>query len=461
MNRRCFAALVIALSTVLVSAQRTEAANGSNYLHLINGLDYFFGKTAPAGKFRGIFRCFPSEMLHSPTLVVEPTNPLAGTYATKIVALHFTVFAAPSKLITFPTVALTSAVGTCGFLTSSGALNFGFLSVSGFGRIMGGPLDGGTGIVNFLGGVQNIQVLWPGHTNAIVQIGLNLTALHGSPSTIAVPEGESLVYWVQDDPNQFFPGLRQYWTGSVDEQFLCSLSHSFMLSTSGTVLSFQPWSEFSIGLGTLDASMTPVITSLGPGISGLNAHDGSLGFSPGFDQGSGTLTISATGFTGGGEFLGFAIYDENNQYGGSSRLAIANLPGTSGTCAGYIPSPWPSGFGGSVLSSIIPQSPRSVGVFDPLTALLLNNAIWVMSTNHNTAPGSMNIPWFPAAADISGSNATGINGGFVIPLPNCTALPGLVVNWWNWPTDPTNNFVDSAASGGHSNTNSYQTLFFP
>jgi hypothetical protein len=202
-----FAVAALALSAVLVSAQKAEAANGSNYLHLMNGVDYFYGKTPTAGAYAGIWKCFPSEMLHSPTLVVDPASPLVGTYSTKVVTMHFTVTASAGNLINFPTVALTSAVGTCDFLTSAGTLNYGLFSVAGFGTIVGGPLNGGTGIVNLLAGVANVQITNPFTSpGTIVQLALNLSALFGIPSTIAVPEGESLVYRVQDDPNQFGAG---------------------------------------------------------------------------------------------------------------------------------------------------------------------------------------------------------------------------------------------------------------
>jgi hypothetical protein len=458
-----FAVGALALSAVMMAGTRAEAANGSNYIHLMNGLDYFYAKTPPAGNLTGIWRCFPSEMLHSPTLVIDPASAEVGNYATKIVTMHMVVTASVGKLITFPTVALTSAPGTCDF-TVSGALNYALFSVAGFGTIIGGPTSpGGPAAVNLLAIVGNVQLPNPAASFAtIVEIALNLSALFGSPSTVAVPEGETLVFWVQDDPNQFGAGTMQYWTGSQDEQYLCSISHSFLFSGSSSLaFSLIPAAEWAIGLGTLDATATPAITSNGPGPSGLNAHDALQGFNPGFDQGTGTLTISNTGFLGAGETLGFAVYDENNQYGGAWRLAFGNLPGVFGTCAGYTPTPWPSGFGGPVLSGAFPTLPRSVLVLDPLSSLLLGNPIWLLSTNHSTNVGGLNRPWVPGPADVSGGNMTGNHAGFGIPLPISPAIPGLLINWANFAVDPTDSFLDHGGALGHSLSNSYQTLFFP
>lgn len=463
-----FAVAALALSAVMFSVQKAEAANGSNYLHLINGVDYFYGKTPPAGNLVGIWRCFPSEMLHSPTKVVNPGSGLVGTYATKIVAMHFTMSASAGKQITFPTVALSSGVGSCHFLTSGGTLNYGLFSVAGFGTIVGGPLDGG-GIVNLLAGVANANIAYPFSAPGFVfQILLNLAAVPGFPSTIPVPEGESLVFWVQDDPNQFGAGTMQYWTGSQDEQYLCSISHSFLFSGgTGTAFAFIPAFEWSVGLGSLDATATPAIRSLGPGPSSLNAHDAVQGFNPGFDQGTGTLTIANSGSTGLGETLGFAVYDENNIYGGAFRLAYANLNGVLGSCAGFTPAPGFAGtaaggpFNGPTLSTAVPQMPRAVLTLDALTNLVLGNTIWILSTNHSTSFGGLNIPWTPNPADVSGGNMTGFHGGFGIPLPIHPAIPGLVIDWANFAVDNTDSFLDHAGGQGHSLSNSYKTTFFP
>ncbi len=460
-----FAVAALALTAVF-AAPKADAANGSNYLHLINGVDYFFGKTPPAGNLVGIWRCFPSSLLHSPTLDVNPANPTFGTYATELCAIHITVTASAGSLIAFPTIALSSSLGKCDFLTSAGTVNYGLFSVVGFGTIIAGPLTNNQGpvaVVNLLAGVAGASIVSPSTApNQIVQLALNLVGAFGQ--TIPVPEGESLVLWVQDDPNSFGAGTMQYWTGSLDERNLCS-GYSFLFSAStGLAFFFVPNFEWSIGLGTQNATMTTAITSAGPGPSSLNAHDALQGFNPGFDQGTGTRTISITGAGLGAEFLGVAIYDEANV--GSGRLAALNCAGFSlagATCDNRSATflQFTGGPGGPVLSGAIPEMPRSSGKIDGCTNVVLGNAIWVLSTNHNTAPGSMNIPWFPAAAGTSGSNGTGLNGGFVIPIPPLAVLIGVELWFWDWPTDPTNSFLDFTVNNGHSNTNTYDVLFFP
>ncbi len=438
-----------------------------NFIHLINGVDYFFGKAPTNGAFGGIWRCFPSEVLHAPTRDVSPSSPTFLSYATKVNAIHVTMTASPGSLISFPTIALSSSAGTCNYLTSAGTLNFGLASVAGYGTFVAGPLTSHAGAesVHFLGGISGASVPNPASAaNVLTQISLCLD----SPTYIGVPEHESLVLWVQDNPNQFGAGSMQYWTGSIDERNLCS-GYSFLLSAgSGATTCFAPNFEWSIGLGTVDATMTTAISSLGSGPSGLNAHDASQGFSPGFDTGSGSRTISITGGSLGQEFLGIAVYDDNNQTGGSYRLAVANVMGLDPTHAGncstrsgtFVPLPT-GGPGGPVLATTIPEMPRSVGRFDVLANALLGNAIWIASTNHSTASGSLNIPWYPSPAGVSGSNGSGSNGGFMIPLPPLPAFPGLQLYFWNWNVDPSNSFLDPTAANGHSLTNGYDVMFFP
>lgn len=493
-----YAVAALALSAVMFTAQKAEAANGSNYIHLMNGLDYFFGKTPPAGQLAGIWRCFPQEMLHSPTLVIDPLSPEVGKYATKIVAMHLTCTSSVGTTIDFPVLSLSSAPGTCAFLTSAGTLNYALFSVSGFGTVIGGPLDGGgPGAVNILAGVTGVSVTNPTAGPGFgVQIALNLLgAFPGAASTIAVPDGESLVFFVQDDPNQFGPGTMQYWMGSADELFLCSgVGYSFLLQPGGaTVGGLFGYQEYAIGLGSLDATATPVIVSRqsGPGITGItNTHSPSMGFNPGFDQGNGTLRISISGANANRptlalpptqtEAIGFAVYDENNQYGGAFRLAYANLIGVlAAPCLSpptFTPAPPPFAgsapngpFAGPVLTAAFPTQPRSVLTFDALTNLVLSNPIWLAATNHSTNPGGLNIPWWVNApptptpvADVSGSNGTGNHGGFMIPLgPPASSAVGLVVGFANFAVDPNNTFLDHGGAAGHSLSNSYQVIFAP
>ncbi len=178
----------------------------------------------------------------------------------------------------------------------------------------------------------------------------------------------------------------------------------------------------------------------------------------------GSRTISITGAGLGSEFLGVAVYDALGF--GSPRLAALNLWGLdvlgSATCSRSSPTFLSLfGPGGPVLVPSLPEMPRSVGKLDPLANVLLSNAIWQLSTNHTTFPGALNVPWFPSPAGNSGSNGTGINGGFVIPLPPLASLVGIQIYLWSWPTDPSNSFLDFGVNGGHSNTNGYDVLFFP
>jgi hypothetical protein len=462
----------LALSAVMFTAPQATAGNGSNYVHLTNGLDYFFGKTPPAGNLVGIWRCFPSEMLHSPTLSLTGTLP--GTYSTKVCAVHINVTASPGSTIAFPTIALSSSLGNCDFITSAGGLNFGLFSVSGFGTIIAGPLtsNAGPATVNLLAGVAGAALPSPSAApNVIVLITLNLAGVFGQ--TIDVPENESLVLWVQDDPNQFGTGTMQYWTGSFDERNLCS-GYSFLFSGGTfTAFAFVPSFEWAIGFGTQDATLTTAINSLGAGPSSLNAHDALNGFTPGFDAGTGSRTISITGTGGtgigsasiGSEFIGFNIYDEN---GASNRLGVLNAWGFStagATCNNRASSTFiklpTGGPGGGVVLGAIPEKPRSVGQFDVLANALLANGIWIASTNHATAAGANNLPYFPAAAINGGSNAGGNVGGFPIPIPPFPTLPGIELFAWNFNVNPGNTFLDYGAAGGHKNTNGYSMLFFP
>ncbi|MFG0315882.1 MAG: hypothetical protein ACF8XB_01315 [Planctomycetota bacterium JB042] len=468
-----FRTLASALAVVAVAVPSAAAGNGSNYVHLTNGLDYFFGKTPPAGKFTGIWRCFPGDMLHAPTIAL--TGPRAGTYATKVCAVHLAVAASAGSTIAFPVITLSSSSGTCRFLTSAGGTNFGLFSAAGLGTFVGGPLtgNGGPTAVTLLGGIVGASLANPATSpGLVVFVTASLPSLLGQ--TIDVPPDESLVLWVQDDPNQFGAGTMQYWHGSFDERNLCS-GYSFLLSGNGVMSSFASPIEWAIGFGTRDATLSTAIASLGAGPSSLNAHDALLGFSPGFDAGSGTRTISITGTGGtglgsasiGSEFLAFNVYDEQ---GPSNRLAVANLAGfdpaatATGTCSNRsatfqrLPTGGP---GGPVLDHGIPTLPRSVGKFDAVAVSLLWNLLWISSTNHATIPGGNNIPYFPAAAPNGGSNAGGNAGGFPLPLPPHPSLPGTEIFFWNFNVDPTNTFLEPTAAGGHKLTNGYPVLLFP
>ncbi|MFG0317893.1 MAG: hypothetical protein ACF8XB_11515, partial [Planctomycetota bacterium JB042] len=169
----------------------------------------------------------------------------------------------------------------------------------------------------------------------------------------------------------------------------------------------------------------------------------------------------------GSEFLAFNVYDEQ---GPSNRLAVANLAGfdpaatATGSCSKRtstfqaLPTGGP---GGPVLSSAIPESPRSAGKLDALSTALLSNPTWIASTNHATTLAGNNIPYFPTPSANGGSNAAGSVGGFVLPIPPLPSLPGVELYFWSLNVDPTNAFLDPIAGEGHKLTNGYPVLLFP
>ena len=457
----------IAMSLSLGSV--AESGNGSNYIHLINGVDFFFTSFPSAGSMRGIWRCFPSDGLCAPTLVTDPANPQVGSYAAKICAIHMTVTGSPGGPLRFPTISISTSDGKCAFTQSGGtAVNFGLAS-SGAGLVVVGPLSGNGVPASNLA----LQIVIAGASianpatapNIIVQLALNLTQLVGSPSTIPIPEGDSMTLWLQDNDLQTGPGNRMYWTGSIDERNICS-GFSFLLSAGSIAFGFDPGWEWSAGIGTLDATMTPAITSAGPGPSSLNAHADAAVFARTFDQGTGTRTISITGTTPtpgtstAGETIGFAHYDENNVFGGSQKLIVMNVAGLDITGAGVCSDRAPTfvkiptgGPGGPVLTPL-GNAPRSCAKFDSL-ALALMPTPW----DHAGVPGGSNIPWFPFPAGISGSS--GNTGGFATVVPPLPTLIGVQVYSSALSLNGAGNAIAPLANNGHSHTNGMATLFFP
>ena len=463
--RPTLSAITISLTAVL-GLGSAEAGNGSNYVHLMNGVDYFFLSAPTSGSLRGVWRCFPGENLIAPTLVTDPANPQVGTYAAKICAIHMTVTGSPAGPLLFPTVSISTSDGKCQFTQSGGtALNFGLAS-SGAGLVVVGPLAGnGTPASNLA-----LQVTLAGASitnpasapNVLVQLALNLTQIVGSPSTIPVPEGDSMTLWLQENDQQTGAGNRMYWTGSLNERNLCS-GYSFLLSGNGSIgIGFNAAWEWSAGIGTLDATMTPAITSVG------SAQDGLL--QP-FDQGTGTTTISITGATAFpatstvGDAFGFAHYDESNAFGGSDKLVILNLAGleSSGNpvCSNRAPTfvQLPTGGPGGPVLSPLGNAPRSAAKFDGVTSALLGGGFWTAATVHGGVPGGINIPWFAAPAGISGS--TGNTGGFMIPIPPLATLVGIQVYTSMLSLNGAGTAIAPLANNGHSHTNGYATLFFP
>lgn len=476
--------LALALVISLGMGSIAGAGNGSNYIHLLNGTDYFFGTSPYSGGagLRGIWRCFPSERLHSPTRVIDPGSPEVGNYASKVRAVHQTTLSSPFITVAFPNITLSTSDGRCHFLQSGGtAMNFGLATGTGNGYAVVGPLSnqGAAATISGSWSITNVGLTNPYSTmSLLIQTMLTLTHQFGGPSAIPVRDGEALTLW-HAEPNQQTVGAQHYWTGSFDERNLCS-GNSFLLS-GGTLASvsgigFSPAWEWSTGIGTIDTTMTNVVAvgASGGGPSGMNAHASSTAFAQPFDQGSGTMTVSVTGTglfnptTSAGEILGFNTYDENNAFGGSLRVVFTNLWGFtqdgSTHCAnaatanpGAITLPT-GGPGGPQLSALRTR-PRIVARLDAMALALAMNPMWIAATSHRTKKNGSNIPWYPAPAGISGS--TGNGAGFAIPLPALPALVGVTIFSSSAALDASGTFIAALANDGHSHSNGSAATFFP
>lgn len=490
MSRRLLAPF-LPLSLALAVTADAEAANGSNYIHLINGIDYFFSTSAYTGApgLRGAWRCFPSEVLHSPTLVTDPANPAFGTYASKVCAVHFNEVTSAGSTMTFPNLTLSTSDGRCHLLRSAGTgWNFGLASTgaaTGFAVV--GPLSGHGAPATISGTwtIPNITVVnVSGAPNIILSLTFLLDGSFGGLSSVPVPDGDGLTLWLADATNQTGPGLRHYFTGSFDERNLCS-GYSFLLSggSLGAVTSFgfSPAWEFAMGIGTIDATMTNIVTvgASGAGPSGLNAHTSTTAFAQPFDQGSGALTVSVTGTTpfaftsSTSEFLGFATYDENNVFGGSDRIVMTDIwrytaDGSTHCVNGAAQNPalvtLPTGGPGGPVLSTLGNQPRSVARCDTLAMALLANPATLNAMRHGTTPGGLNVPWFPAAAGSLGlgiSGSTGNNGGAVIPIPPLPALVGIQLFSSSLALNASGTAIAKLANDGHSHSNGSALTFFP
>jgi len=460
-----------ALTVSVLFGADAQAGNGSNYVHLTNGIDYFFGKTPPAGAFTGIWRCFPADMLYSPTRVVDAASPDFPNYAAKVCAIHVAISASAGKQITFPTISLSSGDGDCRFI-QSGLLNFGLATVAGIGTVLVGPTNGT--VTNLLAVLGNTNLANPfAGPGTVFIVTLNLTQLFGTPSTITVPENEALTLWVQDDPNQFGPGTMQYFSGSNDERNVCS-SYSFLLSGNGTAFSLVGTTEWAIGTGLLDATGSTFVSPSVQQNGGANTHQngaGGVALLVPFDQGSGTRDISLTGTDTfgslGSEILGFTAYDEGNVFGGGGRLTLMNVQGFDFTFTPFCETKKLSnpnylaagsgGVGGPVLALSMPQQPRFTGSLDTLALALLGNPIWTAATIHNTATAGGEIAWFPAPAAIAGS--TGNNGGFPIPIPPLPTILGIDFLTWQASLNGSGTALGPQQNNGHSNGTGYSFTF--
>lgn len=458
-------------------------ANGSNFLQLMNGIDFFYGggynpQNPPVGVTNGFWRCVPSGVLHAPTHAIS--GPDAGTYATKIDALHFTSCASTGAAATWPTIALSSGDSDCRAVVGGG-LNFGFASAAAFGGTgLGwfavGPTSGTQ--LNLLALIFNATFPGPhqaGLSGAIVY-GLNLQV---SPvfgvSSITVPEGQSLTYWMADDLAEG-PGQYQYITGSENERAICS-SLSFFASgvaavgtvLTGAVFGSPTQREWGMFISTVDGALM-VATAPTVAIPGSNT---TMGASNPMDTGTGGLTVSLTGATpeggnglGGVEILSFNGYDQNNAFGGSGRVMFANLasvnvlaqPSCGSWSAGYFGLPT-GGPGGPALAGG-PNFPRIVGQLDTIALNLIGNPVWTISTIHQMAAGGNQYPMFPGFPALIGGS-TGNNGGFGIPIPALPALVGVELFFSGVGLNGGGTGIAPLANNGHSHANGWNTFFFP
>lgn len=475
-----FGRLALAAAASLGFAASALAGNGSNHLQLHSGLDFFFGgflnPTAPTGTM-GAFRCIPSDVLHAPTLVVDPTwaGFTQGTYAAKVCGLHFSALGSTGITAVWPNIVLSSSDGDCRF-APGGVLNYGFASTAtvfgsgpGFGFFGVGPLNGSTpGAVNLLAGILNVQFGGPfvlGPTGATVYgLQLNIQPIFGSPSTITVPEGESLTYWMAENLVQG-PGAYQYWCASFDERNICS-SVSFLASAIGTptgaVFGLPTTFEFGMHIATEDATL---MVAVAPTAADIGLPNTTMGATNPMDTGMGGGTLSLTGVTPeGGNGLGFETfsfnsYDERNEFGGSGKLLFLNVrsvnalgtPSCGDWTAGYFALPT-GGPGGPVLSTLIPQNPRIVAQLDAVALSLIGNPVWTLSTLHNTIPAGSEYPMFPGFTVINGGS-TGNTGGFGIPVPNLAVLVGVEVYVSGTNLNASNTAIAKTSALGHSHQN--------
>lgn len=470
LNRLAAAAVV--LGAFSASAM---AANSSNYIHATNGIDYFFntgggtptlgnpfvtpGGTAPFG----FWDCYNKEMLYAPTLVVNPTDPLVGTYAAKVSGIEINFTAAAGANIFFPLVVLSSGNGTCTFVTSAG-LNWGLATGFGNGFLaIVGPTSGSA--LSILAAVANIGVANPNLGNGFIYtLALDVGTLFGT-SAITVQEGHDLTLFVHANPNQT-SALPNGWTWSGDEKNLCS-SHSYMVNTVTTgifAFAFVTTVEWGMGVKTLDGVLNTYTTSLGAGASGLNAN---AAF--GIDNGAGAQTLSITGAYPslgaalGSENLGFLTYDSDHPAGGSGRYVLGNVVGFRSCFNTTLTLPT-GGPGGPVFSFAIPQAPRLAGKFDALSTALANlGPTWVAISGHDTAVGAVNVPWYPTPS-AGAAGAVGVTGGFAVLVPPLPTLPGIELLWYSTPLNAPvaiAAFLDPLVNNGHSNTGTYPLQFHP
>jgi len=358
-----------AFACALLGSVQAEAANGSNYIHLMNGVDYaapgLIGgnlppQVGPAFFNDGIWRCFDRDMSLAPSLVMDPTSPTFGTYSMKVTSI-VVVMAGPSTVMDFPNITLSSNFGDCRFITTTspgGTLVFNY-AFRAFGGTFPNVYDGfalgprndptasvgaGVGDIEFEMYLGNVLFL-AGGPGTFTPVAFTIESQF-SVSTVPISENHNTVLWIRNSIQQG-GGFNQYFMFSGDERMVCSgQSSSFQtfssvspLTTAGAqpALGLNPFPlpsipigglaggwEWGIGLGTLDATTVAVVQALNSPLSSLpgNNANGNITWAGaaqgGFDAGQAARKISLTGTYNhvsgslGSARLGFASYDANN-----------------------------------------------------------------------------------------------------------------------------------------------------
>lgn len=455
-------AKTIAALLVGVTASIADAGNASNYVHLVNGIDFVMPQASSAPSIfntpggtalYGVWNCIDKESLYAPTKVVDPGDPSFGHYAAKLDAVEINVTHAPGGPIQFPLIVLSSGPGTCTFLTSAGP---NWSVASGFGngfRAVVGP--SGTAAATIRAAFPNVSFPNPNvSASTIYTLALALTG--GASSALTIPEGENLTIFVHGDPNQTSSAPEGF-AGSSDERALCS-SHSYLVNSfaSGAMMprmfAFTPSTEWALGVSSIDAVLQAYVPAT-PGSGGANGAFG-------IDGGSGAADISVSPF-GPGQF-GFLVRDDDHP-GGCGRFVLGNVAGFR-SCFNVglaLPSGGP---GGPLISTSIPQHPRLVGQPDAMTsAMFLSAPQWLMLTGFDTAPSAINGPWLPVPSN-GPVGASGVTGGALLTVPNHPMLPGIELLWWSHPLNgplATASALDPNVNNGHSNTLSCAMRFVP
>jgi hypothetical protein len=348
----------IALACAAFCSTQAQAGNGSNYIHLMNGVEYAFSPLPLVDQtqnfFNGIWRCFPADMTHAPSLVKNPNEPLFGTYSLKVNTVHINA-GGNKPIFDFPNVVLSSNYGDCRFLTTAVAqqINFAPVNFTGIPAALNlaviGPMNDPAPTPNplqdinvhfLVGGVQ-IASAGPGLAQLLF---VNVFNIFQGTSAIPVSEKENVTLWVRESHSQSVPGGVQYWMFSGDERMVCTAQSSSFLAfqsaagpitvgqlraTAGATIGGLEW---GIGLGVEDATTNAVVNSIQNGVAGgggiPNANSdvtwppAGPGMNPpgGFDAGQASRKISLSGTSLhassslGGETLGFASYDELNHH---------------------------------------------------------------------------------------------------------------------------------------------------